>query len=136
MTTNPSSLSGLSLPAAFGVALTDAHYERLANAMAADVSRLTPEMVGEEAMELGALLLFVMDQLNERTGLCGHIVLSLVQEYLWAHACDWSKATFDLVDGADLRAIRQRYEEDRAMRARRNAYALMVSGELAGRKAA
>ncbi|KQV34808.1 MULTISPECIES: hypothetical protein [unclassified Rhizobium] len=75
-------------------------------------------------------ILAVMDRLNERTGLCGHVVLALVQEYLWAHAYEWSKATFDLVDGADLRAIRQRHEETRAMRSRSSAYAEKAQAEL------
>jgi len=119
-----------------GIEVTDAHYHRLESAMAGDVCRLTPEMIGEEATALGALLLAVMDQLNERTGLCGHIVLSLVQENLWAHAYDWSRATFDLVDSADLRAIRRYDEEIRAMRSRRGAYSEKVQAELASRAVA
>ncbi len=89
----------------FNYEVHEGHIKRVADALAHDVCGLTPEDIGEEAMELCGLLRAVMREMETEVPGYPYIVLALVNDTLWHYAEEWAKMAFQLVDDDDSRDI-------------------------------
>lgn len=92
------------------VVVTNSHIASVVRALQRDVSGLTPEMVGDEAVELAATIIAHMDELDRRCPNSVEMMLAIVGDNYDPEIRSWARAAFDLVDGAELRGANRQLE--------------------------
>ena len=84
--------------------MTNAHMASVVTALQRDVSGLTPEMVGDNAMEAAADVLAHIDRLHDLTPHGVAIMLAIIHDNYPTEAREWAKLTYDLADAEELRS--------------------------------
>ena len=92
------------------VVVTNGHVAEVVRALQRDVSGLTPEMVGDDAVEIAATILAYMDELDRRCPDSVAMMLAIVGDNYDPQIREWAKVAFDFADGGELRRANMQLE--------------------------
>lgn len=103
------------------VVVTNGHIASVMRALQRDIHGLTPEALGEDAVFKAATVLAHIDELDSICPYSVEMMLAIVHDNYDPQIRRWAKATYDFVDGEELRrantqlemamfGVRNRYE--------------------------
>lgn len=92
------------------VIVTNAHVASVVSAFQHDIGGLMPEVVGVHNIELAAMILALMDELDKNSSHGVSIMLALMHDNMETYVRPWAMLTYDLVDGEELREARRQIE--------------------------
>lgn len=92
------------------VVVTNGHVAEVVRALQRDVSGLTPEMVGDDSVELAATILAYMDELDRRCPNSVGMMLAIVGDHYDPQIREWAKVAFDFAEGGGVRETNRQLE--------------------------